>query len=453
MTAYTPFFILGHPRSGTTALARLLNCSPQVACLYQEGNLLFRLWQTMQRTNVLREPISDLLADFETTAQHNLVIRSPVQQSPKLCFSDDTIRHLVATYHQCLQSSLNPRKIFARVSNKFFALFAESTKAQVVGDKVPDYLFIPDHITAPHPDCLLIAITRDPRAVIHSSLEFSRTTLHLFASPSAFAMAVAYCLKQKGLDDFFAHFAPERRLFIKQEELQSSPDAVQEKALAFLKTAPLSGKETGALQSPIKDWRKEMDKEDQDAALAVCCVFDLLEREHKIPTTLSDKAEIIKQLADAADDEIAPLARQAALFFHRSDAEKREFGFTMTHLADYFYKRSVFSRAELFFQQAVSYVQNDPILWYKYALLCYDTKQCQTALTCLEQSQRHCPADPYHAFLRAKIFYLQGMLARLVGDNEKAKSALQAALGIKPDFALPSKMLEILHSQRSQDNE
>lgn len=448
MTAYTPLFILGHPRSGTTALARLLNCSPQVACLYQEGNLLFRLWQTLQRTNVLREPISDLLADFETTAQHNLVIRSPVQQSPKLRFSDGTIRHLVATYHQCLQSSLNPPEIFARVSSKFFALFAESTKAQVVGDKVPDYLFIPDHITAPHPDCLLIAITRDPRAVIHSSLEFSRTTLHLFASPSAFAMAVAYCIKQKGLDDFFANFAPERRLFIKQEKLQASPQAVQEKAHAFLKIAPPSGQE-GAVTSPIKDWRGEMKKEDQDAVLAVCYAFDFLEREHKIPPALSEKAEIIKQLFTSADAEIAPLARQAALSFHRSEAEKREFGFTMTQLADYFYKRSAFSRAELFLQQAVSYAHDNPILWYKYALLCYDTKQCQTAIICLEQSQRYCPADTYHAFLRAKIFYLQGMVVRLMGDDENAKKALQAALRAKPDFALPSKMLDILQSPKA----
>ncbi|MFZ6028238.1 MAG: sulfotransferase [Chloroflexota bacterium] len=449
MTAHIPLFILGHPRSGTTALARLLNRSPQVACLYQEGNLLFRLWQTMQRTKVLEEPISDLLADFETTAQHNLVDRSPVQQAPKLRFCDKAIRQLVATYQQCLQASSDPQEIFTQVSSRFFAVFAESAQARVVGDKVPDYLFIPEHITAPHPDSLIISISRDPRAVIHSSLVFGRSGLHLFASPSAFAMAVAYCVKQKGLDDFFSHFAPKRRLCITQEELLAFPQAVQEKSHAFLQTEIPAGKGAISHQPGTKEWRKDMRKEDREAVNAVCCVFGLMEREDEIPCHWSDKAESCKQLFDSADNEIAALTRQAALCFHGSAAEKREFGYALTQLADYFHKRSSFSRARLLFQQAVNFVQDDPILWYKYGLLCYDTKQYKRALACLEQSSSHCPRTAYHVFLQAKILYLQGMVARLMGHGRKAELAFQAALRAKPDFALPAKMLEILQSPKA----
>jgi hypothetical protein len=65
------FIIIGHQRSGTTALARLLNASSHVACLYYEGNLLYRLWRMLSRWRIFEEPHEDLAADFKITATYN----------------------------------------------------------------------------------------------------------------------------------------------------------------------------------------------------------------------------------------------------------------------------------------------------------------------------------------------------------------------------------------------
>jgi hypothetical protein len=67
------FFVIGYPRSGTTALARLLNASNHAACLYYEGNLFYRLWRMLSRRNIFEGPHEDLVLDFKVTAKHNLI--------------------------------------------------------------------------------------------------------------------------------------------------------------------------------------------------------------------------------------------------------------------------------------------------------------------------------------------------------------------------------------------
>lgn len=449
MPASVPLFILGHPRSGTTALARLLNTAPDVACLYQEGNLLYRLWQTLQRIDVLNEPACDLLMDFTVTARHNLINRVPEKDVQKLLFPEDVIEQLVQTYQHGLQTSNDPKEIYAQVSTAFFDVFTRNAKTRIVGDKVPDFILIPEHITAPHPDSRVIFIARDPRAVVHSTLQFNQDCLHLFAAPSAFAMAISFCLRQKGLDSFFADFPAARTLCINQEELRTSPQVVAHKTADFLKTLISSDKISEVPDPKTRSWEKEMGSEDRHAVTAVAYVFGVLGKGLKISAKWQEKAEATKELAYCPEQSIPERVRQTILLFNKSDDDRRELGLTLTQLADYAHKRSCFFRAESYFQQAIEIIPHDPIAWYKYGALCYDMKQYDNILFCAEQSAKHCPDTTYYDFLKAKNLYLTGMAERLMGCTQKAERAFQAALKAKPDFSLPFNMMEILRSPKA----
>lgn len=445
--SYTPLFILGQPRSGTTALAKLLNVSPLVACLHYEGNILYRLWQTLQRRAVLEEPVADLLADFEVTARHNLVERTPQTPAGKINFSEENIRLLLDGFRQGLETCRDPVEIYRRVSIAFFEIFSENSKARIVGDKVPDFIHIPAQITAPHPNSLVISISRDPRAVVHSSLKFRQPLLHLFAVDSAFAMAATYCLKQEGLQQFQAGFPPQRFLSLPHEDILADPQNVLEKSCRFFNLPDPVGLPEGKEPFPVKQWEKEMRQEDVDAVNAVCSVFDLLDTEEQPPPLWREKAAAVKPLSSCADKDIGERTRMAAGVF-ATESEKKELGLTLGQFADYAHRGGRFSRAEAFFSQAVSLAPHDPILWYKYATLCFDMKLLDQARQFADHCEKHCPRTEYYTFLRAKNQYLAGMICRLQGNAGKAGACFETALRIKGDFSLPRRMLKILHPDK-----
>ena len=93
MTASYPtvFFVLGHPRSGTTAFAHLLNASDRVACVFYEGNLLYRLHRILSRHHVLDEPHIDLITEFDVTARHNLIDKPKLGRIPKPVFEEAAV--------------------------------------------------------------------------------------------------------------------------------------------------------------------------------------------------------------------------------------------------------------------------------------------------------------------------------------------------------------------------
>lgn len=442
--AYTPLFILGQPRSGTTALASLLNVAPQVACLHYEGNVLYRLWQTLQRRNVLGEPASDLIADFEVTARHNLLNRA----HPPIHFSQGNILQLLDSFRQGLETCREPVEIYRRLSISFFEIFAENSQAHIIGDKVPDFIHIPARITAPHPQSLVIAITRDPRAVVHSSLKFNQPLLHLFAVDSAFAMAVTYCLKQEGLQKFQATFPPHRFLSLRHEDILAAPREVFEKSCRFFNLSDPVWLPKEKETFPVKQWEKEMRQEDVDAVSAVCSVFGVLDAaEAQPPSHWREKAAAIKPLISCADKNIPELTRLAASVF-ATEPEKKELGLTLSQCADYAHKSGQFSRAESFYSQAVSLAPHNPILWYKYAALCFDMKLLEQARQFADHCEQRCPRTEYYAFLRAKNQYLAGMTSRLQGNDGKAATCFETALRIKGDFALPRKMLKLLRPEK-----
>ncbi len=443
-----PFFVLGHPRSGTTALARLLNGIDAIACLHYEGNLLYRLCQTLQRVAVLDEPVEDLLADFEATARHNLVHRARQAGEGSIIFSEDGVTGLVRSFQNALQSLHDPVAIYARVSQEFFGLFREVANRKIVGDKVPDFMFVPDRITAPHPECRAIVITRDPRAVVHSALRFGRQTLHLFAVDNAFALALMYCLRHQVLQAFLRSFPHHRVFKVTQEELRRAPAVIGERARRFFGLRRDRQNGESAFPGRISQrptWRTAMAPEDRAAVEAVCAVFGAtgLSGIKKLARSWQEKAAGLLPLRDCDLVDIPALVRHALPLFPATK-DKRTLGLALVQFADLAHKRSHFSRAGEFFAQAAVFLSQDPIFWYKYASLCYDMKLLAEARRCMARFDACCPKTPYYNFLRAKKAYLMAMTERIGGSTARARACLNAALALKPDFLLPKALLAVL---------
>lgn len=440
-----PFFILGHPRSGTTATAHLLNASSQVACLYYEGNILYRLWIAMQRCQVLSEPWDDLLADCEVTIRHNLQLRAAQTDSLKIQFSDWAVTELLRCFQLGLENYNTADKIYESFSKKFFTIFAADSKKNVVGEKVPDFINIPQEVTSPHAECRVIHIHREPRAVIHSSLIFNKTNFHLFAVPDAFAMAISYCLKQLGLESFLANFSPERSLSFNHAELLDSPTKVAEKLASFLNLRDDFPVTIRALyqKKKVKDWRREMALSDQQAVVAVCHHFlKSGERTAEIrgDSSWQDKAAILLPLLSCENVEIVETISMALSFFSREN-DRRSLGLTLMQFADYAHRRSQYERARIFYSQAADLLPGNPSLYYRQGELHFDMKRLTDALFFLEELEKICPKTVYYSFLRAKGFCLRGRIYRIEGESAKAASCYRNALIVKPDYCLPGKLL------------
>ena len=115
-----PFFVIGFPRSGTTALAEIINSSSQMACIPQEGHILYRTWRMLNRQNVLKEPIEDLVLDFKTTAQYHLIYLGKIFPGKGFIFSNQSIDSLVSTFYHDVYQQLSISKIYENVANAFF---------------------------------------------------------------------------------------------------------------------------------------------------------------------------------------------------------------------------------------------------------------------------------------------------------------------------------------------
>lgn len=439
-----PFFILGHARSGTTALAAMANSLPNVACLYQEGNILCRLWQSLQQRDICEESIKLIICDFKTTAHHNLIRRAPKTKGNTVLFQVESIENICETLKHSLKKSEKPHQVLKHVSQHFFTIYGRQTNCAIVGDKVPDFLFIPDHITKASPRSKIINITRDPRAVIHSSLLFNKETLHLFAVPSAFAMAVSYQIKQRTLKQFLKTFPKSEQLTLSQEELLLSPERVLQQLTTFF-DQPLPSPKSRCLQpNRTKQWWQEMSFEDQHAINAVNHVFEQIPLTDHLPRQWINKAQAILPLLFCPNKEIFSYHDNLNILF-KTIEEKTDLGLSLQQLADHAYRRSNFQRAKTFFSLACLYMPTSPTLWYKYGCLCYDMKLLSETQRCINRCHETCPSNNYYSFLKAKNHLLHGKLEILRNHLPKAKELLEKSIQIKPDFSLPQEILEIQH--------
>lgn len=447
----TRFFVIGHPRSGTTALAELLNASDNVACLFYEGNVLYRLWRTLCRHNVLSEPYDDLVLDFEVTTKHNLVDRAKETGCKKITFSPSEVLSLVKGFREDLERTESPGDLYHNTADRFFRLFGRSAGAEVVGDKVPDYILIPDVLTSALPGCRMLYLERDPRATIHSVLQFAKESLHLFAVPSAFAMAFSFVLKHKGMLKFMEDMPKRALLSLTQAELREDPQAVGIKAAKFLGIpvcARIARHADGMIENnAVKDWRKEM-AEDNLAAVDAVCVqsgFGLPSDSVAAPENnhWSEKATKVCPLLDCPDDRISSILDGIRPGFKLKD-DKRTLGLTLIQFADCAHARGNFARAHLYLEEAAQHIPDNPVLWFKLADLCFDMKLLDQSRNHYQRVETLSPKSMYFSLLRAKTFYQLGRIERLAGSKKRAGNFLRHSLSILPGFKLSTGMLRIL---------
>ena len=447
----TCFFVIGHPRSGTTALGELLNASNNIACLFYEGNVLYRLWRTLSRHNVLCEPHDDLVLDFEVTAKHNLIDRARETGCEKIAFSPSDVLSLVNGFRKDLECTESPGDIYHKTADRFFLLLGCLAGAEVVGDKVPDYINIPDILSSALPGCKMLYMERDPRATIHSVSQFTEKSFHLFAVPSTFAMAFSFLLKHKGMLDFMSHMPKHKVLSVTQAELQKDPKAVAIKACEFLGISLCAEMASHAdrmvKNNHIKNWRAEMAEDDIAAVEAVCVQSGFGTPSDSVAASesnhWSNKASKICPLLDCSDDRIDWVLDDIRPGF-KSTEDKKTLGLTLIQFGDYAHARANFERAHLYLEEAVQLIPYDPVLWFKLAELYFDMKLLDQSHNHYQRVETLSPKSTYFSLLRAKTFYQLGRIERLAGSKKKARDFFGRSLAVLPGFKLSMAMLRIL---------
>jgi hypothetical protein len=110
---------------------------------------------------------------------------------------------------------------------------------RVLGEKTPNHLFWWEHFARAQPDLKLLALVRDPRAVLRSQRGV------LWGERSAHALAERWLAHQRAIVDARRLLGPERMLTIRYEDLVDDPAGHQEGIAKFL-GVPFSPK-------PLKD--------------------------------------------------------------------------------------------------------------------------------------------------------------------------------------------------------
>jgi len=446
-----PFFILGHPRSGTTALARILNSSSLVTCLFYESNVLMRLWQTLRRSDVLSEPHDDLIIDFNVSARYALYERPTALSSHGIIFPQTALAELSQSYKEALGCLLEPASIFDHVLTTFFKILAEISGSNIVGDKVPDYSLIPEVITSPLPSCKLIIISRDLRETTHSTLALNRRTLHLFASPDIFATACSFALREKKLQEFLKDFPDQRKILLNHQELLTAPrksmmsvisfigvDQPDQKMLAYIKQIENS-------PPKIKNWRLELPIKEQAAIEAVFSVFGILSQAQRLTSPdeqLEEIARIIHAITICCGRQLRSVIQNAHKIFSEM-GRRTSLGHCLLKLADFTHsqKATQHQHTSILFEAALHNIPLCPIAWYKYGAYCFDIKQITECKKALLQAVENCSRHNYYRILRAKALFLLGRIEDLYGSRSKAKDYYRNSLKSFIGFRLAQAML------------
>jgi tetratricopeptide (TPR) repeat protein len=446
------FIIIGHPRSGTTALARLLNASRHIACLYYEGNLLYRLWRMLSRSRIFEEPHEDLVVDFKITATHNLIKRAGKTGCEKIIFKPSAIDRLVQGFQTDLSSENCKYEIYDKSVKRFFQLFPTYHSSSAVGDKVPDYVYIPDVLIDAQPDSKFIYIQRDPRAVVHSTLCFQPETLHLFAVPCAFAMTVSYFLIFRRIKRFLRCLSEKQILCVAQETLKENPYLIAERLSEFFEIPLCSYMEDYASmmrqQKTVKNWKQEMREADVKAVEAVthCAGLELAEapRFYGCNNIWEEKASSVLALVDRQNASIESKLNDIQKIFQSDN--RFVLAFTIIKIGDYHHARGDFEAAYPLFEAACSLIENNAVAWFKFAELCFDMKLLTQAKNYFSKLTSLMPVDSNHRLLTAKTLFKLGRIERLTGSSTNAKIWFERSLKIYPKFSLAKAMLEILRN-------
>jgi hypothetical protein len=145
---FSPVFVVGCPRSGTTLLQRMLDAHPQVA-VAPETHFIRRFW-------LKRDEYGDLHEDVRFGRLVDDVLSTPEVGD----------MHLDAEAFRTAASRID------RTVPALFALLLQSFRVQrgaaIIGEKTPNHLLYMRVLQEFFPHARFIHIVRDPRAVVNS---------------------------------------------------------------------------------------------------------------------------------------------------------------------------------------------------------------------------------------------------------------------------------------------
>ena len=207
-------FIVGHERSGTSLLRALLTSHGGFALPPNDADLLHLLEQNSSHGMLEREKISQ------------------IQKDRKLSYWNidwDSIEKEIP------EQGLNIKKLFQIIQDQYWSRYSNLRRAV----KRPRYEYKIDVIKEVYPDALIIAIVRDPRAVLASkkyyrdSADKSWKTFgfiynRLLTSLNRWRLSLAAIKRAHTV------YGPESVFIVHYEDLVTSPESTITKLFAFL---------------------------------------------------------------------------------------------------------------------------------------------------------------------------------------------------------------------------
>jgi hypothetical protein len=280
-------------------------------------------------------------------------------------------------------------------------------------------------------------------------LHFQAEALHMFALPSAFAMAIAYLMAYAGMKRFISNFSKNQLLVVNQEELKDEPRQIAEKICKFLNiplcSNMLSWIKRRSQNQSIKNWKHEMKAEDIKAVEAAAHFMGI-----DLPggpyfdsgyNSWIEKARSVSALVGCTKQSFASTLKNALELFGPADCSS--LSFALVKIGDYHLSRGNFETAYLFFNSACSLIEDNAVIWFKFAELCFDMKLLTQSRNCLLKANNLMTKDSCFNLLRAKSFYQLGSIERIAGKNSDARVWFERSLIAFPGFKLSQEILKL----------
>ncbi|MCK5601733.1 sulfotransferase [Candidatus Pacearchaeota archaeon] len=151
---FSPIFIVGNSRSGTTLLARVLSKHTQVHILNETHFLASYEEQRKSFSQLEQQDRIHLINLFLTVEYRGINYKNEYQE-----YSDEA-KEIITRCAEC--------KTFPSLLAFFFKYVAEKKGKTICGDQTPSHIFYTEDILKLFPNAKFINIVRDPRAVLLS---------------------------------------------------------------------------------------------------------------------------------------------------------------------------------------------------------------------------------------------------------------------------------------------
>lgn len=212
---FTPVFIVGFQRSGTTLLRMMLNAHPEIAIPHDSAELWFNYrdkaaseYDGLSDARQVARMVDDLLAEPRIKAWQTELPREQLLAEPM-------------------------PKSFPDVMRRFHEVFARLHGKKMWGDKNTGTLVALDVLNREFPDCKIIHLVRDGRdcALSHMSKEYIYGYENVLRSAVEWREQTSLCHKMGAM------LPPERFLESRYEDLILTPETELQKICTFLGVA------------------------------------------------------------------------------------------------------------------------------------------------------------------------------------------------------------------------